>query len=229
MAVGDLNIALVLELVDRATKPLRQVEGALAKVNEATAQVGRNGVDWSNQQIAATQAHRSALQGEALGVAATGYALVQAQQPAIEFESAMAGVSKVINFDQPEGLDQMNQAIRELVTEERLPMAATGIAEIVEAAGQAGVVDVELPDDEEREKLLKFARDAAQMGVAFDMSAEQSGEAMATWRAAMKLTEDQAIGLGDAINHISNNMNAKAPEGGHHPPPGRGGHVVRFE
>ncbi|WP_039018153.1 phage tail tape measure protein, partial [Halocynthiibacter namhaensis] len=92
-----------------------------------------------------------------------------------------------------------------------LPIAAEGIAAIIEAAGQAGVVDSALPDDEERAQLIAFARDAAQMGVAFDISAEQSGASMAQWRKAMGLSQSQALGLGDAINHLSNNMNASAP------------------
>ncbi|AZV77876.1 phage tail tape measure protein [Parasedimentitalea marina] len=211
MAVGDLNVALILDLVDRASGPARQVMGALQQIGHVTEQTGRNGVDWANAQIAATEARRAALRGEAFAVAATGYALYKALQPAIQFETAMAGVSKVIDFDSPEGLDKMSSDILALTTSGALPMAAEGIAEIIEAAGQAGIVDSALPDDEERNQLLAFARDAAQMGVAFDITAEQSGQAMATWRSAMKLTASDALGLGDAINHISNNMNATAP------------------
>ena len=75
MTVGNLNVALALELVDRATGPARQAMSALQQIGHLTEQTGRNGVDWANAQIAATEARRAALRGEAFAVAATGYAL----------------------------------------------------------------------------------------------------------------------------------------------------------
>ncbi|WP_107495318.1 phage tail tape measure protein [Thalassobius sp. I31.1] len=211
MAAGDLNIAMVLKLVDQVSGPARGAVNALRGIGAAAENTGQAGVAWANQQLEANQMRRQALQSEALGIAATGYALVQALRPAIEFESAMAGVSKVVDFDSPAGLSRMQEEILALTTSGALPMAAEGIAEIIEAAGQAGVVDAALPDAEEREQLIAFARDAAQMGVAFDISAQMSGEAMAQWRKAMGLSQDRALALGDAINHLSNNMNATAP------------------
>lgn len=208
---ADLNISLILKLVDQVTAPARGAINAVRRIGEATDDVGRKGVAWSNEQLAANAARKQALQGEAFGVVATGAALYQALKPAIQFETSMAGVKKVLDFETPQGLADMQADILALTTSEGLPMTAKGIAEIIEAAGQAGVVDTALPDDEERAQLIAFARDAAQMGVAFDISAGQSGEAMAQWRKAMGLTQDEAIGLGDMINHLSNNMNATAP------------------
>lgn len=208
---NDLNIALILKLVDQVTKPARGVISTVKRIENATTNSGRAGVEWSNKQLAAVQARKSALTGEAAGIAASGFALYQALKPAVQFESAMAGVSKVIDFDTPAGLKDMQSSILALTTSGALPMAASGIAEIIEAAGQAGVVDSALPDAEERKRLIDFARDAARMGVAFDISAEQSGQSMAQWRKSLGLTQDEALGLGDAINHLSNNMNATAP------------------
>jgi len=211
MANGDLNIALVLKLVDQITGPHRAAINAVRDIGRVTEQTGRAGVAWSNQQLDANRARRSALMGEAMGVAATGAALVAALAPAVKFESSMSGVRKVIDFETPDGFANMSRDILELTTSGALPMAAEGIAEIIEAAGQAGVVDKALPDDEERAQLIAFATDAAKMGVAFDMAAADAGSAMAMWRKAMGMSQEEALDLGDAINFLSNNMNASAP------------------
>lgn len=211
MAAGDLNIALILKLVDQATGPARAVTNSLRQIGAVTEETGRAGVAWANEQLAANQARRSALMGEAFGVAALAGSLAASLKPAIEFESSMAGVEKVLDFDTPAGLEALEDSIIDLTTDERLPMAAEGIAAIIEAAGQAGVVDKALPDDQEREQLIAFARSAAQMGVAFGISADEAGSAMAQWRAAMGLSQERSLVLGDAINRLSNNMNAAAP------------------
>lgn len=209
--MSDLNIALIMKLVDRITAPSKAVISTLNSISKATQNVGQKGVAWSNRQLDAISKHKTALRGEAMGVAALGYSFFKAMQPAIEFEKTMAGVSKVLDFDTPQGLKDLEKGILKITTSGGLPMAANQIAEIIEAAGQAGVVDSALPDDQERAQLIAFATDAAKMGIAFDLSAEQAGEAMAQWRKAMKLTQPEALALGDAINHLSNNMNAKAP------------------
>jgi TP901 family phage tail tape measure protein len=50
------------------------------------------------------------------------------------------------------------------------------------------------------------------MSVAWDVSAEEAGSTLATWRAAMGLTQKNALDLADATNYLSNNMNAKAKD-----------------
>ncbi|AWY01009.1 phage tail tape measure protein [Marinomonas primoryensis] len=78
-----------------------------------------------------------------------------------------------------------------------------GIADIVTAAGQSGI---------EKDQLLAFAQAATKMSVAWDVSAEEVGSTLATWRAAMGLTQKNALDLADATNYLSNNMNAKAKD-----------------
>jgi len=209
--MSDLNVALILRLVDQVTAPSRAVIGAVRDIGDATERAGRAGVAWSDRQLAANMARRQALQSEAMGVAATGFALYQAMRPAVEFETAMAGVRRVVDFDTPEGLAAMQRDILDLTTSGGLPMAAEGIAAIIEAAGQAGVIDNALPDAEERAQLLAFAQDAAQMGTAFDISAENAGASMALWRVTLGMSRDEALAFGDAINYLSNNMDASAP------------------
>lgn len=210
--MSDLNIAMILRLVDRVSAPARQVRGALSGIAESATAAGNRATAFADRHLEALEAQRAAMRNSALETAAIGYGLYRAMQPAIQFESAMAGVRRVVTFDDETAIERLGDDILALTSSGGLPMAAEGVASIIEAAGQAGIIDDALPDEERRAQLIAFARDAAQMGVAFDMSAAQAGEAMAQWRSALGLTQERAIGLGDAVNHISNSMNASAPD-----------------
>jgi TP901 family phage tail tape measure protein len=118
---------------------------------------------------------------------------------AMEFESSMADVRKVVNFDTPAQFKEMGEDVLKLST--RLPMAANAIAQIVAAGGQAGIA---------REDLQQFASDAVKMGVAFDQTAEESGQMMAQWRTAFKMTQKDVVGLADKINYLGNTGPASA-------------------
>lgn len=112
---------------------------------------------------------------------------------AIAFESEMANVNKVIDFDSPQQFKQMGDDISRM--SEVLPMAAGDIAKIVAAGGQAGFA---------RTELLGFAEAAVKMGIAFDQTADQSGDMMATWRTSFKMTQGEVIDLADRINYLGN-------------------------
>jgi len=126
---------------------------------------------------------------------------VAGAKAAIDYESAMADVKKVVNFDTPEQFQQMSKDVLDL--SEQLPMAANGIAAIVAAGGQASIP---------REELKAFATDAVKMGIAFDQTAEQSGEMMAKWRTSFKLTQPEVVALADKINYLSNTGPATAQQ-----------------
>ena len=112
---------------------------------------------------------------------------------AIEYESAMADVKKVVNFDTPVQFKQMGDDIGRM--SERLPMAANDIAKIVAAGGQSGIA---------RDELLGFAEAAVKMGIAFDQTADESGDMMAKWRTSFKLTQGDVETLADKINYLGN-------------------------
>ena len=129
-----------------------------------------------------------ALQGGALAAP-----FVMGVKAAIGFESAMADVKKVVNFESPDQFKQMGQDVRNLSKE--LPMSAEGIAAIYAAGGQSGIA---------REELGAFAQDAVKMGIAFDTTAEESGSMMAKWRTAFKLNQTEVVALADKINLLGN-------------------------
>ncbi|ECK9126494.1 phage tail tape measure protein, partial [Salmonella enterica] len=142
--------------------------------------------------------------GLAIGAAAAGTAVLGALalpvNAAIGFESKMADIRKVVDgLDDKKAFAQMSDDILTLSTQ--LPMAAEGIAEIVAAGGQAGIA---------RGDLMQFANDAVKMGVAFDTTAEESGQMMAQWRTAFKLTQEDVVVLADKINYLGNTGPANA-------------------
>ncbi|EML3652224.1 MULTISPECIES: phage tail tape measure protein [Citrobacter freundii complex] len=142
--------------------------------------------------------------GLALGATAAGTAILGALalpiNSAMGFESKMADIRKVVDgLDDKKAFAQMSDDILTLSTQ--LPMAAEGIAEIVAAGGQAGIA---------RSDLMQFANDAVKMGVAFDTTAEESGQMMAQWRTSFKLTQDDVVVLADKINYLGNTGPANA-------------------
>lgn len=142
---------------------------------------------------------KDVMQSVAMMGAAIGGAFIIPINKAMEFESSMADVRKVVDFDTPAQFKEMGEDILKLSTE--LPMAADGIAAIVAAGGQAGIA---------RADLKAFATDAVKMGIAFDQTAEESGQMMAQWRTAFKLTQSEVVTLSDKVNYLGNTGSANA-------------------
>lgn len=120
---------------------------------------------------------------------------------AIKFESVMADVRKVVDFDTPQQFEQMGKDI--LMMSKKIPMAANGLGDIIASGGQAGIA---------KDELLGYAEAAAKMGVAFDIEAKDAGEMMAKWRTAFKMNQSQVNELADKINFLGNTTAASAPK-----------------
>lgn len=134
----------------------------------------------------------------AIGVLAGSVAgLGAAVSKAVEFESAMADVAKVVGGTD-EQVEQLAGQIQQM--SRSIPLAATELAAMAAAGGQLGVPI---------EKLDEFVRLSAQMATAFGMSADQAGEAVAKLSNIFNLPMEQVQLLGDAINTLGNNMAAK--------------------
>lgn len=135
----------------------------------------------------------------AIGASILGALAIPVNQ-AIKFESTMADIRKVVDgLDNADTFRKMSQNVIDLST--KLPITADGIGQIVAAAGQAGIA---------RGELVRFAEDAAKMGIAFDQTAEESGQMMATWRTAFKMTQKDVVGLADKVNYLGNTGPASA-------------------
>lgn len=152
-------------------------------------------------QRAAVSSQWTDIKGQWQGALAAAGTLILPVKASIEFESAMADVKKVVNFDTSQQFKEMERDILKMTR--KIPMAGKDIAAIVAAGGQSGVA---------RENLTGFAEDAAKMGVAFDMAAGQAGESMATLSNVLQIPIPKIGILGDAVNHLSDNANAKAAD-----------------
>ena len=135
--------------------------------------------------------------GEAIAGGAFAVPFITGVKAAMAFESKMADVKKVVDFDKGlEGVQLAGLNKEVLALSRELPMAASGIAEIYAAGGQSGIA---------RTELKAFAADAIKMGVAFDQTAAESGKMMAVWRTSFKLGQGGVVELADKINHLGNN------------------------
>ena len=131
------------------------------------------------------------------GMAAGAAGLKVAVDKAVDFESAMSDVKKVVDGTE-EQMDGLAQSIKAMSHE--IPIAADGLAAIAAAGGQMGVPI---------ENIETFVQLAAKMGTAFGMSAEQAGDAVAKLSNVFGLPIEQVEKLGDAINVLGNTMAAK--------------------
>ncbi|GAA4178274.1 phage tail tape measure protein [Shinella granuli] len=188
--MSDITSRLIVGLVDRLTGPSRAISSAVGRLNAAAA---------------ANAARMNAARGAMVDAAGMGYVLAQSLtapiKAAINFESSMSDIAKVVNFESPAAFKQMGLDIRKMSME--IPVAADGLAQIVAAAGQSGIATNEL---------MKFTEMAAKVGVAWDISAGDAGQAMAELKTALGRSLKDTGLLADAINHLGNNSAASAPQ-----------------
>ncbi|MFP3022862.1 MAG: phage tail tape measure protein, partial [Wolbachia sp.] len=117
------------------------------------------------QNALARKAHYRSQVMETIGL---GLSLAAPIKVAIDFESAMADVRKVVEFN---GDNEANIFTRELKKLSReIPLSAAELAQIAASGGQLGI---------NKGKLLEFTTTVAKMATAFDMSAEQAGDSIA--------------------------------------------------
>jgi len=175
---GNFELKAIISGIDKLSPELKKMQKNIKKVREQTGEI--------------------AVKALAMGTAlTTAFALPISK--AMAFESTMADIRKVVDFDNAKQFSEMGEAVLKLSTQ--LPMAAEGIGQIVAAGGQAGIA---------RNELMGFASDAVKMGIAFDQTAEESGQMMATWRTAFKMTQGEVVTLADKINFLGNTGPANA-------------------
>lgn len=136
-----------------------------------------------------------------LGILGAGYALSVPIRGAIEFESSMADVKKVVNFT--DKLDFSNFSKELLGLTKIIPLSANELAQITASGGQLGIA---------KENLLDFTTTVAKMSTAFDMNAGDAGDSIAKLMNVYGLSMKEVQGLGDSINHLSDNSAAKASQ-----------------
>ncbi|MGU3398698.1 phage tail tape measure protein [Brucellaceae bacterium D45D] len=192
-----LTSKLIVSLVDQISGPARGAAAALrglsGHANKTTAAIMGAGGGYSAGALARNLlAIGAGYVGVREGIGGTVGA-------AIKFEEAFADVRKVVDGT-PAQLSVLKNEILEM--SKVIPTSAEGIAEIVAAAGQSNIPYQELG---------KFTEMVAKVAVAWDVSERETSESLAKIKTQLNMNTDE-IGLyADAINHLSNNTAATAP------------------
>jgi TP901 family phage tail tape measure protein len=189
------------EKLEKAYQRVQQSQENIARVNQAISE--------NKEAISATKTELTKTIGT---VAALGTALAVPIKGAMEFESSMAEVAKVVDWigtgngataEQIKQYNELSEGLYGLTRQ--IPMTAKEFAEITAAAGQANVAM-------DNAGLLAFASDAAKMGIAFDISAERAGAFMSQWRTAFGMAQSEVVELSDVINYLGNTTPATAAQ-----------------
>ncbi|MDM9557373.1 phage tail tape measure protein [Pseudomonas asiatica] len=200
----------------------KRLEAATEAANSAlsTQRAKLAAVKSAQESIQTNRDRRADLRGQMVETAALAYVASRPISQAMDMETAMADVGKVINFEDG-GKEAMASANLKLASDRLIAssgMTAIDLAKIEYAAGQSGIGN-ELKDKNgnidvkaKTAAVMDFTRDAAIMGSAFDIDAQTAGETMAGWRASMGLDRAQTLDLADSTNYLGNNFNAKAAD-----------------
>jgi TP901 family phage tail tape measure protein len=182
-----LKSSLILSLIDNVSGPARRISGVMA--------------GFQKQQLGMLSALRGAGGLLALGAGYIGVTqgIGATAGAAVEFEEAFANVRKVLN-----GSDEQLENIRRSIIgmSKDLPIAASGIAEIYAAAGQANIPIQEMN---------KFAEMVAKVSTAWDVPVAETGDALAKIKTQLNLGVTEVGLFADSLNHLANNTAANAP------------------
>ncbi|WP_353271873.1 phage tail tape measure protein [Wolbachia endosymbiont (group A) of Nomada goodeniana] len=153
----------------------------------------------SHQSFLASKAHFKSQIIETIGL---GLTLAAPVKVAIDFESAMADVTKVVDFKK--GTNEATKFAKKLKEMSRtIPLSAAELAQIAASGGQLGI---------KKEDLFNFTKTVAKMSTAFDMSAEQAGDSIAKLSNVYGINVSEMEHVGNVINHLSDNTASKAKD-----------------
>lgn len=210
--IGNLGIGVVLgfalkgaDIVKGVTKDFKSLEEVLSKTK-----IGIKGFEKQLNQLKLNskiseqlKAQKESIKNEILSLKtlATGGLISQTIGSSIKFESAMADVRKVVNFDEGDDIKKMSDDILKMTRV--LPATAEELAAIAAAGGQIGLGSKDVRE---------FTHLVTKMKVAFDMSAEDVGDSVAKIKNILGISLKDMENLGDSINNLSDNSASKARE-----------------
>lgn len=209
---GSIGIGVILGLaiknasaVGKVVKDFSNLEkiAAKTKLGISGLQKELNTLKLNANLRAELKAQRKGLQDEllSLGNVIRGGIIGKGLGEAISFESAMADVRKVVNFDEGDDIKKMSADI--LKMSQTLPVTANELAAIAAAGGQIGLGSKDVRE---------FTNLVTKMKVAFDMSAEDVGDSVAKIKNILGISLKDLEDLGDSINNLSDNSASKARE-----------------
>ena len=119
---------------------------------------------------------------------------------AIDYESAFAGVKKTVDATEAE-YAQMSAAIVDMSN--KMPFAATSIAEVAEAAGQLGI---------QKNSIISFSETMLKLGTATDLAGTEGATTLARFAAITRMSQKDFDRLGSTIVKLGNNFAATESE-----------------
>lgn len=169
---------------------------SMAELAQAKVAVGRR----LDELKAKTNGWRDALaesKGRFIEAAAGAAGMVVASRAAISFESAMADVRKTVGGSPAEVAALGNELLKLSRT---IPMSAVELAKIAAAGGQLGIAAGDI---------RPFVDVTAKMATAFDMTADEAGNAIGKLKNVFSLSIPEIGQFGDAINQLGNTSAAR--------------------
>ena len=177
---------------------------SLSKLSAGLEKVGKN-VTGLNEKIAKIGTLKANIDtnvgkisselGKWQSTLATAASFVVPVKLAVDFESSMAEVKKYVDFKSEDEVKNLGEQIKQLSRE--LGINANELAQISASGGQLGL---------DSSKIADFTKLVSKMGVAFDMSGKDAGDAIALTMNNLKLGIDEIATLGDKINYLDDKM-----------------------
>ncbi|KAG5257239.1 phage tail tape measure protein [Campylobacter jejuni] len=210
--MGNLGIGIALGfvlknagVVKEVSKDFKSLEEALSKTKIGIKGFEKqlNGLKLNSKISEQLKAQKESIKNEILSLKTlvTGGLISQTIGSSINFESAMADVRKVVNFDEGDDIKKMSADILKITRV--LPATAEELAAIAAAGGQIGLGSKDVRE---------FTGLVTKMKVAFDMSAEDVGDSVAKIKNILGISLKDMEDLGDSINNLSDNSASKARE-----------------
>jgi len=194
-----------VSIIDKATQPIRNIAKAFLGLGDASKKAGKdvgkiqqsiNFLGRTNQNI---KNQTKDIAGQAVGVYALAQSFKGIVNPAIQFETAFAGVKKVADGT-PEEIEALRKGLLKLST--TMPNTAVELSEIAAAGASMGFA---------AKDLVNFSQIVAKASTAFDMSAEDSGEAFGKIASMLGYGMKDLEDYGDRVNYLADALSAKAP------------------
>lgn len=190
---------------NKSGRDIKSLIGDQVKLGSSTQKLKNNYMALNSvmQKRKGVLAQRVNFKAQMIDAVTLGLTLAAPLNAAISFESAMADVKKVVKFEDKDvnGLTKLGETLKAM--SRTIPLSAAELAQITASGGQLGIA---------AKDLTIFTDTVAKMATAFDMSAEEAGEAIAKLSNIYQIKIGEMANIGDAINHISDNTAAKAKE-----------------
>ena len=164
------TLEVIISAKDQFSATADRVIGKLGKMESSAGRVGKG-----MGQVAGGLARVGAIAATAAAAGLVGIAKL-----ALSWEDAMAGVNKTMDLT-PKQLEDIGTEIRKLST--TIPVAATEIAGLAEAAGALGIA---------KEDVVDFARVTATLGATTNVSADAAADALGGFATVLGLTGKSA-------------------------------------